>query len=61
MMTPYILENVFRINIAFSVTKNEATSKKDVVMRTFPATKINSNYNFETASTDNNFGKFIIF
>lgn len=48
MMTPYILENVFRINIVFPVNEDP----KEVVMRTYPATKINSSYDFYTASTN---------
>lgn len=46
MMTPYILGNVYRINIFFPVNGEP----KEVVMRTYPATKINDRYDFENAS-----------
>lgn len=55
MLTPYIKENVFRINIAFNTRAN-----KEIVMRTFPAYNINTSYNFDSAATDNPQGnKFI--
>ena len=47
MMTPYILQNVFRINIAFNARADA------VVMRTFPAYNINTSYSFLNAATDN--------
>lgn len=48
MLTPYILENIFRINIAFKTRANG-----EIVMRTFPAYNINSSYSFDSAATDN--------
>lgn len=48
MLTPYILENVFRINVAFNTRAN-----KEIVMRTFPAYNINTSYSFDSAATDN--------
>jgi hypothetical protein len=56
MLTPYILENVFRINIAFDTRANQ-----EIVMRTFPASKINTSYSFDSAATDNPQGELNFF